>query len=384
MEPALVRRHFFLAGALVIVLLMVIVGGLRMVMGGEQVKAGGPGGPGGPGGGGVPVAATAVSTRSFNDTVELLGVAKGRQSVTLTAAATQLVERVRFTDGQFVSKGEVLVELKDAEQNAGVEQARARLLQAEQTLERWNTLAEQGFASQAAVEEHQAAYRTAKADLAAAEARRGDRLIRAPFAGVVGLTDITPGALVNPGSTIVTLDDLSSIRVDFQVPERYLAGLRAGQTIVATSDVYPDTQIRGQIETLDTRVDESTRAITARAIFPNPDRLLRPGMMMRVALSRGQRESLAVPEASVSVQGSSSFVFLIADGDNGPRAEQRPVVAGMRQNGFVEIRDGLEAGDRVVANGVNKVTGGQPVRIAETPSPSDVAGVDPAAERPGA
>jgi len=234
------------------------------------------------------------------------------------------------------------------------------------------------------VEQHEAAYRTAKADLAAAEARRGDRLIRAPFAGVVGLTDITPGALVNPGSTIVTLDDLSSIRVDFQVPERYLAGLRTGQTIVATSDVYPDTQIRGQIETLDTRVDEATRAITARAIFPNSDRLLRPGMMMRVALSRGQRESLAVPEASVSIQGSSSFVFLIADGENGPRAEQRPVVAGMRQNGFVEIRDGLEAGDRIVANGVNKVSGGQPVRIAETPTPSDVAGVDPAAERPGA
>ncbi|MDP1987080.1 efflux RND transporter periplasmic adaptor subunit, partial [Phenylobacterium sp.] len=335
-------------------------------------------------GGGVPVAATAVSTRNFNDTVELLGVAKGRQSVTLTAAATQLVERVRFTDGQFVSRGDVLVELKDAEQNAGVEQARARALQAERTLERWKTLAEQGFASKAAVDEHQAAYLTAQADLAAAEARRGDRLIRAPFAGVVGLTDITPGALVNPGTTIVTLDDLSSVRVDFQVPERYLAGLRTGQTIVATSDVYPDTQIRGTIETLDTRVDESTRAITARAIFPNPDRLLRPGMMMRVALSRGQRESLAVPEASVSVQGSSSFVFLIADGENGTRAEQRPVEAGMRQNGFVEIRSGLEAGDRIVANGVNKVTGGQPVRVAETQSPSDVAGVEPASERPGA
>jgi|TARA_R100000935_G_scaffold13250_1_gene26580 membrane fusion protein (multidrug efflux system) len=379
----LLRRHFFLVGALVIVGLMVVVGGLRMGFGAAAPQGGGPGGPGGPGGG-VPVAATLVQSHIFNDTVELLGVAKGRQSVTLTAAATQLVERVRFTDGQFVSKGEVLVELKDAEQNAGVEQARARLLQAQQTLERWNTLAEQGFASQAAVEQHEAAYRTAKADLAAAEARRGDRLIRAPFAGVVGLTDITPGALVNPGSTIVTLDDLSSIRVDFQVPERYLAGLRTGQTIVATSDVYPDTQIRGQIETLDTRVDEATRAITARAIFPNPDRLLRPGMMMRVALSRGQRESLAVPEASVSVQGSSSFVFLIAEGEKGPRAEQRPVVAGMRQNGFVEIRDGLEAGDRIVANGVNKVTGGQPVRIAETQTPSDVAGVDPATERPGA
>ena len=142
----MLRRHFFLVGALVIVGLMVVVGGLRMGFGAAAPQGGGPGGPGGPGGG-VPVAATLVQSHIFNDTVELLGVAKGRQSVTLTAAATQLVERVRFTDGQFVSKGEVLVELKDAEQNAGVEQARARLLQAPQTLERWDTLPGRGGAA---------------------------------------------------------------------------------------------------------------------------------------------------------------------------------------------------------------------------------------------
>ncbi|MDZ4318233.1 MAG: efflux RND transporter periplasmic adaptor subunit [Phenylobacterium sp.] len=380
----MLRRHFFLVGALVILGLMVVVGGLRMGFGAAAPQAKGPGGPGGPGGGGVPVAATLVQTHTFNDTVELLGVAKGRQSVTLTAAATQLVERVRFTDGQYVAQGAVLVELKDAEQNAGVEQARARVAQAERTLERWRTLAERGFASKAAVDEHEAAYLTAQADLSAAQARQGDRLIRAPFAGVVGLTDIAPGALVNPGAAIVTLDDLSAVRVDFQVPERYLSGLAAGQTIRARTDVYPDMVITGRIDTLDTRVDEATRAITARAIFPNPDGYLKPGMMIRVALSRGQRESLAVPEAALAVQGASAFVFVISQGEGPTRAEQRPVVSGARQDGFVEIRDGLAAGDRIVANGVNKVTGGQPVQVAETLDAADVARVQVASERPGA
>lgn len=380
----MLRRHFFLVGALVILGLMVVVGGLKMGFGAATPQGKGPGGPGGPGGGGVPVAATLVQTHTFNDAVELLGVAKGRQSVTLTAAATQLVERVRFSDGQYVAQGAILVELKDAEQNAGVEQARARLAQAERTLQRWRTLAEQGFASKAAVDQHEAAYLTAQADLAAAEARRGDRLIRAPFAGVVGLTDIAPGALVNPGAAIVTLDDLSAVRVDFQVPERYLSGLSAGQTIRARTDVYPDMVITGRIDTLDTRVDEATRAITARAIFPNPDGYLKPGMMMRVALSRGQREGLAVPEAAVAVQGASAFVFVISEGEGPTRAEQRPVVSGARQDGFVEIRDGLAAGDRIVANGINKVTGGQPVRVAETLDAADVARVQVASERPGA
>ena len=379
----MVRRHFFLVGALVIVLIMAAVGGLRIVFGADA-PGGGPGGPGGPGGGGVAVAATTVQPRTFTDRVDLLGVAKGRRSVTLTAAATQLVERVRFSDGQSVPEGAVLVELKDAEQNAGVAQAQARLEQAERALERWRTLSERGYASKAAVDQYEAAYLTAKADLQAAQARQGDRLIRAPFAGVVGLTDIAPGALVNPGSEIVTLDDLSAVRVDFEIPERYMAGLAEGQSLTATTDAFPGLSIQGRIETLDTRVDPNTRAITARAIFPNADRRLKPGMMMRISLARGDRQGLAVPEPALSVQGSSAFVYLIAKGEGGTRAEQRPVVTGARQGGFVEIRDGLSAGDQIVANGVNKVTPGQPVRVAATPAPSAVAGVQPPAERPGA
>jgi membrane fusion protein (multidrug efflux system) len=239
---------------------------------------------------------------------------KGRQSVTLTAAATQLVQRVRFSDGQAVTKGAILVELRDTEQDAGVGQAKARLVEAERAYQRYKSLNDKGFASRAQLEGYEATWRSAQADVAAAEARQNDRLIRAPFSGVVGLSDVAPGALVNPGAPIVTLDDLSTMRVDFQVPERYLGQLRPGQPITASVDAYPGEQIQGRIALLDTRIDERTRAITARAEFPNPNRRLKAGMMMRVSIARGQRQALAAPESAVAVQGDSAFVFVIHQG----------------------------------------------------------------------
>ena len=385
----MIKRHFFLAAALVVLAVMVVVGGWKVIALKTGKGEGGPGGPPGasapqgspqgkgggrgPGGGGfgaTQVSVVAVQPRTFIDTIEVLGVAKGRQSVTLSAAATQLVDRVRFTDGQQVSKGAVLVELRNTEQDAGIAQADARVVQAKRAYDRYKALGEQGFASKAAIDQYEAAYRTAQADLAAARARMNDRVIRAPFAGVVGLSDVAPGALVNPGAPIVTLDDISAIRVDFQVPERYLAQLREGQPIVATVDAYPGETIGGRIAKLDTRVDERTRAITARAEFPNPDRRLKPGMLVRVGISRGQRQSLSAPESAVSVQGDSAFVYVVQSAGQRTMAEQRPIVTGARQQGFVEIMDGVRAGERIVADGLNKIQPGQPVRIAAGPRPA--------------
>ncbi|MET0275185.1 MAG: efflux RND transporter periplasmic adaptor subunit [Phenylobacterium sp.] len=389
------RRHFFLVGALVVLILMVVAGGIKLASaknagpggpggGGQQAQGGGGGGQGGgarrPGGGGgfggpAQVSVIAVQPHTFTDAIEVLGVAKGRQSVTLTAAATQLVERVRFTDGQSVPRGAVLVELKDTEQNAGTAQAQARLVQAKRAYDRYVTLGQKGFASKAQIDEFEAAWRSAQADVAAAQARQGDRLIRAPFAGVVGLSDVAPGALVNPGAPIVTLDDVSAIRVDFQVPERYLAQVADGQAITASVDAYPGETIAGRIANLDTRIDERTRAMTARAEFPNGQRRLKPGMMMRVSIARGQRQSLGVQEAAVSVQGDSAFVYVLRQAGDRTTAEQRPVVTGIRQGGFVEIKEGLRAGERLVADGLNKVQPGQAVRVV---------GARPGAGGPGA
>jgi membrane fusion protein (multidrug efflux system) len=384
----LFKRHFFLVAAVVLLAVMIIAGSLKVIgMKAGAGQAGGPGGPGvtakGPGGGaggmgkgggrgfGGPAQVTPVSVtpRAFQDTIEVLGVAKGRQSVTLTAAATQLVERVRFSDGQRVPRGAILVELRDTEQDAGVSQAQARLVQAQRSYERYKTLGEQGYASKAAIDEREAAWRSAQADVAAARARESDRVIRAPFAGVVGLSDVAPGALVNPGAPIVTLDDISAIRVDFQVPERYLAQLREGQPILATVDAFPGETISGRIAKLDTRVDERTRAITARAEFANPQGRLKPGTLIRVGVSRGGRQSLSAPESAVSVQGDNAFVYVIRTMGERTMAEQRPIVTGIRQQGFVEILDGVRPGERIVGDGLNKIQPGQPVRIAGAAGP---------------
>jgi membrane fusion protein (multidrug efflux system) len=379
----LLRRHFFLVGALIVLAVMVVAGGLKLATVGSGPRGGGPGaqalaggpgggargGPGGRGGGmgGGPVLVSAASVQPhvFQDQIEVLGVAKGRQSVTLTAATSQLVERVRFTDGQSVARGAVLIELKNTEQDAGLAQAQAKLAQAKQEYDRWQTLSQKGFAAQTSLDQYRAVYLSAQADVRAAEARQADRTIRAPFAGVVGLSDVAPGALVSPGSPIVTLDDISAMRVDFPVPERYLAQLTEGQAITARVDAYPGQSFAGRIAKLDTRVDERTRAITARAEFPNPGRKLKPGMMIRVAISHGQRQGLSAPEAAVSVQGDSAFIYVLRP--QGPRTvtEQRPVITGLRQDNVVELTDGAVAGERIVADGLNKIQPGQPVRIAD-------------------
>jgi membrane fusion protein (multidrug efflux system) len=351
---------------------MFIAGGMKLALSrgaagkapaAPGAMAQGPGGLRGGMGGPTPVSAMQVEARAFVDAIEVLGVAKGRQSVTLSAAATQLVEKVNFRDGQSVPRGAVLVELRDTEQSAGLEQAKARMVEAERAFERYRSLGDKGFASKAAIDQYEAAFLSAKADVSAAEARQADRMIRAPFAGVIGLSDVAPGALVNPGAPIVTLDDVSAIRVDFPVPERYLGQIREGQSITASVDAYPGLSVAGRIASIDTRVDERTRSVMARAEFANPDRRLKPGMMVRVAISRGQRRALSVPEAALAVQGDSAFVYVIQNRGAQTMAEQRPVLTGLRQQGFVELRDGVQAGDQVVADGLNKLTPGQPVRV---------------------
>jgi len=371
------RRHFFLALAVGVILLMVVAGGLKILSSAKPAQGGAPGaaGAGGPPGmgrggqrGEVPqVSLVNPVIRTFTERLELLGVAKGRQSVTLSAATTQLVSRVLFTPGQTVARGQVLLELKSNEQDAALAQAQAREVQARRAYDRWRTLGEQGYASTAAVDQFEAAWKAARADVAAAEARLGDRVIRAPFAGVVGLSDIAPGAVINPGAAIVTLDDLSAVRVDFQVPDRFLSSVREGQTLTATVDAWPDARFSGRIIRLDTRIDERTRALTARSEFPSAEGRLRPGMMLRVGVSQGARSALALPESAVAVQGDGASVFVVVEAAGRMTVQQRPVTAGLRQDGWVEILDGVTPADRVVADGLNRVQSGQPVRPAGGP-----------------
>lgn len=362
----MIKRHFFLVAAAVLLGLMVVAVVLRMAFAGDEKGGGGPGGPGGPGGrgGGQQVSQAVATPRQFSDEIRVLGVARGRRSVNITSSTSELITRVLFTDGQRVSAGTPLVELQAREEEAGVGEARAQVAQARSMYDRYRQLGERGFASPMMIEQYETQLETAQASLRAAQARQGDRTIRAPFAGVLGLSTVTAGTLVNPGGVIATLDDIDVVRVDFPVPERYLGVLRAGQGITATVDAYGDETFTGRIALVDTRVNEQTRSVTARAEIPNPGGRIRPGMAVRVAVTQGQRMAPAVPESAVQYEGQGAFVYRIASSERGATAQRVEVDTGAVEGGFVEILTGLNPGDRVVGSGLNRIQPGAPVRVA--------------------
>ncbi|MBU4136351.1 MAG: efflux RND transporter periplasmic adaptor subunit [Alphaproteobacteria bacterium] len=361
----MIRRHFFILLAAVLLGLMVLAVVLRMAFAGDEKAGGGPGGRGGPGGGrGQTVSEAVIGARAFTDEIRVLGVARGRRSVNITSSTSELITRVLFTDGQRVAAGTPLVELQAREEDAGIIEARAQVAQAQRQYDRYRTLADRGIAPRVTAEDAETALETAQASLTAAQARRGDRLIRAPFAGVLGLSSVTAGTLVNPGGVITTLDDIDVVRVDFPVPERYLGVLRPGAPIRATIDAYGDESFGGRIALIDTRINEQTRAVTARAEIPNPGVRIRPGMAVRVAVQQGQRTAPAAPEAAVQYEGDGAFVYRIARGDEGSTAQRVEVETGSVEGGFVEILSGLDVGDRVVGSGLNRIQPGAPIRVA--------------------
>lgn len=361
----MIKRHFFIVAAAVLLGLMVVAVVLKMAFAGDEKAGGGPGGRGGPGGGrGQSVSEAVIGTRSFTDEIRVLGVARGRRSVNITSSTSELITRVLFTDGQRVAAGTPLVELQAREEDAGIIEARAQVAQAQRQYDRYKTLADRGIAPRVTAEDAETGLETAQAALNAAQARRGDRMIRAPFAGVLGLSSVTPGTLVSPGGVITTLDDISVVRVDFPVPERYLGVLRAGTPIRASIDAYGDEVFGGRIALIDTRINEQTRAVTARAEIPNPGGRIRPGMAVRVAVEQGQRTSPAAPEAAVQYEGDGAFVYRIARGDRGSTAQRVEVETGSVEGGFVEILSGLNVGDRIVGSGLNRIQPGAPVRVA--------------------
>ncbi len=308
----------------------------------------------------VPVEVVTVAAQPFADRIEAIGTAIADESVVLTARVAEAVRHIRFEDGQIVKKGAVLVEFERAEEMAALAEARATLVEAEQQLERIKDLVARGNATRATLDERIRILEEARARVAAAEARVEDRVLRAPFSGVLGLRQVSPGAVVAPGTPITTLDDIFPIKVDFAVPERFLSALAPGQTIIARAAAFPKEAFRGTVRTIDSRVDPVTRAITVRANIPNEDARLRPGMLLSVEVISRERRALAVPEEAIVSVGKEQFVFVV---DGKGAAERRRVRIGVRHAGVVEIVDGLSSGETVVVAGVMRLAPGRRVRI---------------------
>jgi len=323
-------------------------------------------------GGAAQVVTQQVQLQPMIDEIQALGTARANESIEIQPRISSLIERIAFDEGQFVNAGDLLVELENNEISAGLALARASLSESQSLYNRSKSLADTQAISASNLEELLAQVRVDEAQVEAAQARLENTVIRAPFSGKVGLRRVSPGSLVSTSTIITTLDDVSKIKLDFAVPETFLTALSEGMSIAATSLVYPEQVFRGTVASIDTRLDPVSRAVQVRAIIPNSEGLLKPGMFMSVDLKRDRGAVVVAPEQAIVPEGSQQFVFVVADGV----AEKRAVQLGRRVPGFVAINSGLEAGESVITEGTHKVRDGSPVEVpgqakADNPSRQD-------------
>jgi len=368
MSSPLKRYGFAVAIVAGLGLMTAVVAGKSLFGGGDRAAASAPQGqakgPSGAGGDAPEVRAEALSKHTFSDAIQAIGTAQARESIVLTPKTADTIRRIRFESGDRVASGAVLVEMASVEQAADLAEARADREAAERELTRFQDLFDQGFAPRARLDSAQAAFDAADARLRAGQSRIADRTIRAPFSGVMGLRTASPGQYARPGDPIGTLDDISSIKLDFDVSETQIAQLRAGVDIVARTAAFPDVSFSGQIENVDSRIDPQTRTVRVRAILPNREERLRPGMLMTVEVRANPREALAVPENSVLDEADGAYVFTVASRQGEQVAMKTRVTTGARVGGMVEIVSGVPEGRPVVVEGVQRVRPNQPVRLA--------------------
>jgi membrane fusion protein (multidrug efflux system) len=346
----------------------------QAAQGGRPQQAGGPPGGGGGRGPGGPtvVEVLPVSTGPVVEVAEAVGTTRAFESVTVTSKIAGIVEAVLFDEGQSVKAGDDLIRLDGAERRAELEGARAAVAQEEARraelrtrLDRAVQLRRSGSGTEALVDDLTAQVKTADSAVAAAvsrqraaEARVSDLTIKAPFAGRVGVRTVSVGALVEPRTAITTLDDVSKVRLDFAVPEVFLGRIAAGSVVFGQTVAYGDRRFEGSVAVVDTRVDPVTRSVRMTALIDNADLALKPGMFMNVALQVTTRpDAMLVLEEALVGEGPLHLAFVVKDGV----IERRVVKIGQRQEGKVEVTEGLKPGETIVVRGVQRVRQGMPV-----------------------
>ena len=324
------------------------------------VMAAAPGGPGGPKAD-MPanVIVTSAAKKNIADRVEALGTLKANETIDITASVTETVTAINFTDGQRVEKGDVLVEMASGEEKAQLDQAQAVASEAGQQLERVRKLARDGVAPKATLDQRQRDYDSAQGRLREVQSKLKNYLVAAPFSGVLGLRNISTGALIQPGTKITTLDDDSVMKLDFSVPSIFLADLKTGTPIIARAREFKGREFKGTVTSLDSQIDPVTRSIVVRAVLPNDAHLLKPGLLMSVELFSNARDAIVVPEESLIPEGRENYVLTVVDG----KIEKRKVTIGMRQPGTVEIVSGLTEGEKIVTHGTMSARPGQTANV---------------------
>ena len=301
-----------------------------------------------------------AQVQPFPLSAEALGNARANEAVNIRPEITAAITAIYFEEGQAVEQGTVLLELESSEPLADLAAAKAALVDSESQYRRSNELFKTKVVSASQLEQLEAKRDADKAAVNAAQARLNQTVIRAPFAGQLGLRRVSLGSIVSPTTIITTLDDTSQIKLDFDVPEVFLSRLSKGLSVTARSAAWPDLLFSGHVDSIDTRVDPVSRTITVRALMPNDEGRLRPGMFLTVTLLKEDVRALMVPEQAIVPERSKQYLYIVGQGD---LVERREIRTGRRRPGQVEIVDGLSPGERVITEGTQKARPGQAVRI---------------------
>ncbi|MET3646810.1 efflux RND transporter periplasmic adaptor subunit [Phyllobacterium ifriqiyense] len=352
----------------------------------------------------APVSTYTVEPGVWTPNIEAIGTVSAIQGVELAVEVAGIVKDIPFKANQMIEKGEALLQLDDAIEKADIVAAKAQDVLADQTLERARTLNTRGVGAVSSVDEAQSASLAKKAEIAKLQAVLDQKLIKAPFKGTVGIPRIELGQYLSPGTVVVSLQDLNTMRVDFTVPEQSLASINIDQPIKLNL-TDNDESFDGVITAIEPRIDPSTRLVSVRAKVENSSGKLRPGQFAQVRVTLPKEENVVtLPQTALVSSLYGDYVFVVrpapekpAEGTapadaaksdeakpvdaakpaEGEKKEEKLVVAqvfvtpGRRSGLVVEVTKGLKKGDIVVTAGQNRLSPGAAVKIDNSVNPAN-------------
>ena len=318
------------------------------------------------------VAVTEVKPVNWQSSLTAVGELAAVSSVEVTNEISGIVKSIHFDSGQKVDKGQLLVKLDSTTDQAelGGLLADRRLAKIEH--DRSKKLINRKFISNSIHDQNQALLEKANAIVLTKQSIIAKKHILAPFSGQLGIRNVDLGQYLTPGSSIVILQQLNPIYIDFKLPERYLSSLVQGQEINVSVQAYPNKAFKGRVSAISPLIDKNTRSVQMRATLSNTDHLLHPGMFAHVRVLSGiTREVLTLPNTAISYNPYGDCVFVVDSGKQGLTVQSRQVETGVTREGRVEIIKGLSLGEKVVSAGQIKLRNGMAVLADENPSPSE-------------
>ena len=319
--------------------------------------------------GGFAVQAVVIEARAqaVSESLSLVGTVAANEMVEIKSETDGTVEKILITEGQQVTQGDLLVKLDDSKFAAAVAEAEANFKLSEANHERSKQLFRDKLISQQEFDQIAAQFQANQAGLDLKRRQLRDTQIRAPFSGVVGARQISPGQVIGKNTTLTMLVDLDPVKVEVNVPERYLSQVALGQAMEFGVAAFPNDRFKGELYFISPQLDAATRTALVKARIPNPGHKLKGGMFANLALTLRLRDSaIVVPEPALVNNGDAVTVFVV---DEKSLAQIRVVKVGLRLAGKAELISGVQAGDRVVVEGVQKLFPGALVK----PAPAEAA-----------